>query len=99
MSSLQLRLVRQTVVNIRTSQVELREIRQAIDGVDTAIATLLASRVKLSRLAIATKAREGLPILDPIRELEIQRRYEGHALGAAGVARAILRWCRGSDER
>ena len=87
-------LVGQTVMNIMAPEVELTDVRDAIDGVDQAIATLLAARLRLSRLAIATKAREGVPILDPRREREIKRGYERTARNSAPVARAILCWCR-----
>jgi chorismate mutase len=89
-------VVRKSVMN--PADPELRDIRRAIDGVDAAIATLLASRRRLSHLAILTKAREGLPIVDPIREGEIKQRYERTAHGASIVARAIFRWCRGHHE-
>ena len=74
---------------------ELRQLRHAIDGVDDAIATLLASRRKLSRLAMLSKAKQGIPPFDPDREEEIQQHYERTAHGASMVARAIFRWCRG----
>jgi len=86
-------------MKVITPQAELREVRHAIDGVDQAIATLLAARLRLSRLAITTKAREGLPVLDPIRELEIHGYYDRYALGASAVAKSMLCWCRGYHER
>jgi chorismate mutase len=89
-------VVRKTIMN--PADPELRDIRRAIDGVDAAISTLLVSRRKLSRLAIRTKAREGLPIIDPIREGEIRQRDERTAHGASSVARAIFRWCQGHHE-
>ncbi len=93
-------LVRQTLLNMSDPEVELRDVRRAIDGVDAAIGTLLASRLKLSRMAILNKVRMGLPVIDPLREGEIQRSYEQSARGSSPVARAVLRWCRGNcDER
>ena len=89
-------VVRKSVMN--PAEPELRDIRRAIDGVDAAIAALLLSRRRLSHMAILTKAREGLPIVDPIREGEIQQRYERTTHGASIVARAIFRWCRGHHE-
>jgi len=80
------------------TEVELRDIRQAIDGVDRAIATLLAARLRLSRLAILSKAQQGIPIFDPVREIEVQRGYDGHAPGASVVAGTILRWCKANHD-
>ena len=96
MPKMQVSVVRETFMN--PADLQLQEIRHAIDGVDSAIATLLASRLKLSRLAIMTKVQEGLPVVDLLREAEIQRNYERVARGASPVARAILRWCRGTNE-
>ena len=89
-------VVRQTVMN--PADLELREILHAIDGVDDAIATLLASRRKLSRLAMLTKAKQGIPPFDGARESEIEGRYKQAAHGASMVARAIFRWCRGNRD-
>jgi chorismate mutase len=77
-----------------TSQPELRDLRRAIEGIDGAIGTLLAARLRLSRQAMLTKAREGIPIFDPVREIEIQRSYDRLAPGASLVAATILRWCK-----
>ena len=87
---MRLPVVRKAVVNVP----ELQPLRHAIDGIDEALAGLLAARVVLSRRAQETKARVGLPVLDRERESEIGRRYEHAAQGCASVARAILDWCR-----
>ncbi|MCL4181029.1 MAG: chorismate mutase [Verrucomicrobia bacterium] len=84
---------------MNSAGLELREIRHAIDGVDEAIATLLASRLQLSRLAILSKAQRGVPVLDSVREIEIQRNYDRHAPGASAVAATILRWCKANHDR
>jgi chorismate mutase len=73
---------------------DLKNLRQAIDGVDTALADLLACRADLSRKAQAAKAQAGLSILDPARENEVQQRYEHTGRGLSSVAQAILEWCR-----
>jgi len=84
----------QTVVSTPDRKLELAALRRAIDGLDEALAGLLASRVCLSRQAQELKARTGLPAIDPERELEIQHRYEQRWRGAATVARSILSLCR-----
>ena len=86
-------LVREALVSAPTTNAELLVLRQAIDGLDDALATLLASRVCLSHQAQALKARVGVPALDRVREVEIQHRYELRWRGAGNVARAILRLC------
>ena len=73
---------------------ELIAFRRAIDGVDEALAGLVASRVCLSHQAQELKVRAGLPVIDRHRELEIQHRYDKRWLGASTVARAILNLCR-----
>lgn len=77
-----------------TANAELLMLRQAIDGLDDALAGLLACRVCLSHQAQALKARSGLPAFDRAREVEIQVRYEKRWAGASAVARAILNLCR-----
>jgi len=72
----------------------LGALRRAIDGVDEALANLVACRVCLSHQAQELKIRAGLPVVDAQRELEIQYRYEQHWHGSATVARAILSLCR-----
>jgi chorismate mutase len=81
-------------VSAPTANTELLMLRQAIDGLDDALAALLVSRVCLSHQAQTLKARAGLPALDRTRELEIQHRYEQRWAGASTVARAILNLCR-----
>ena len=77
-----------------TTNAELLVLRQAIDGLDDALAALLISRVCLSHQAQTLKARAGLPAFDRAREVEIQHRYEQRWCGASLVARAILNLCR-----
>lgn len=77
-----------------TANAELLVLRHAIDGMDDALASLLACRVCLSHQAQTVKARAGLPALDRAREVEIQHRYEQRWAGASAVARAILNLCR-----
>ena len=73
---------------------ELQTVRRAIDGVDDALASLLAARVCLSHQAQAIKSRVGLPVRDEAREAEIRYRYDRRWRGASVVAGAILNWCR-----
>jgi chorismate mutase len=94
MSEMRLPVVRQAVVSVSNPIAELAAFRHAIDGVDEALAGLVASRVCLSHQAQELKVRAGLPILDRARELEIQYRYERRWRGASAVARAILSLCR-----
>ena len=84
----------QTVVSASIPNAELTAFRRAIDGVDEALAGLVASRVCLSHQAQELKVRAGLPIFDRARELEIQHRYEQRWRGASTVAHAILNLCR-----
>ncbi len=72
----------------------LQPLRQAIDGLDDALVTLLACRAELSRQAQDAKTRAGVAVLDVEREAQIGRRYEHAAPGAGSVAAAILEWCR-----
>ena len=85
---------RKSLVSVPTVNAELLVLRQAIDGIDDALAALLACRVCLSHQAQALKARAGLPALDRAREVEIQHRYDLRWAGASAVARAILNLCR-----
>jgi chorismate mutase len=87
-------VVREARVSAPIANAELLALRQAIDGVDDALASLLAYRVCLSHQAQALKARVGLPAVDPARELDIQHRYDLRWRGAAVVARAVLTLCR-----
>ncbi len=87
-------LVRQAVMSEGSANANLLTLRQAIDGLDDALARLLACRVCLSHQAQALKARVGLPAFDASREAEIQHRYEQRWCGASTVARAILTLCR-----
>jgi chorismate mutase len=89
-------LERQAVVNAPSpnAKPELLALRRAIDGIDDALAGLLVCRMSLSHQAQALKARDGLPALDPAREVEILHRYEQRWCGASAVARAILGLCR-----
>ncbi len=86
----------QTVVSTPDRKLELAALRRAIDGLDEALAGLLATRAGLSRQAQELKSRVGLPAIDPQREVEIQHRYEQRLGGASVVARAILTLCRES---
>ncbi|MCZ7641351.1 MAG: chorismate mutase [Verrucomicrobia bacterium] len=52
-----------------TANTGLFALRHAIDGIDDALAGLLACRVCLSHQAQALKARAGLPALDRAREV------------------------------
>jgi len=92
--ALQLSLVGKTVVSATVPKAELCALRRAIDGIDDALAGLLACRVCLSHQAQALKARAGAPARDHDREVEIQHRYEQRWAGASVVARAILNLCR-----
>lgn len=85
---------RQTVVSASKPNADLTTLRRAIDGIDDALAGLLACRVCLSHQAQALKARVGTPARDHDRETEIQHRYEQRWAGASVVARAILTLCR-----
>jgi len=85
---------REASVSTTGFQAELIAFRQAIDGVDEALAGLVASRVCLSHQAQELKVRAGLPVIDRQRELEIQYRYDKRWLGASSVARSILNLCR-----
>ena len=73
---------------------ELPALRRAIDGIDEALAGLLACRATLSHQAQALKAQAGLPPIDRARETDIQHRYEQRWAGASAVAQAILTLCR-----
>ena len=73
---------------------ELQTLRRAIDGIDDALAGLLACRITLSHQAQALKAQAGLPPIDRTRETDIQQRYERQWRGASVVAGAILNLCR-----
>ncbi len=81
-------------MNATAPNAGLQTLRRAIDGLDDALAGLLACRVCLSHQAQALKARVGLPAIDTTREAEIQHRYEQRWAGASTVARAILNLCR-----
>ncbi len=81
-------------MNATAPNAHLEMLRQAIDGLDDALAGLLACRVCLSHQAQALKARVGLPAFDASREAEIQHRYEQRWCGASVVAGAILNLCR-----
>ena len=85
---------REAVVSTPVPNADLLALRHAIDGIDDALAGLLACRVCLSHQAQALKARVGLPALDRTRELEIQHRYDLRWRGASVVARTILSLCR-----
>lgn len=87
-------LEREARVKAPSANAELLTLRQAIDGMDDALASLLACRACLSHQAQAVKARLGRPALDRARELEIQHRYDQRWAGASAVARAILDLCR-----
>jgi chorismate mutase len=87
-------VVREARVSAPIANAELLALRQAIDGVDDALASLLACRVCLSHQAQALKARAGLPAFDRAREVAIQHRYEQRWAGASTVASAILSLCR-----
>jgi chorismate mutase len=84
-------VVRQTVMN---ANADLQTVRRAIDGIDEALADLLACRICLSHHAQEMKAKAGLPVRDPAREGEICYRYDLRWRGSSAVAQAILRWCR-----
>lgn len=77
-----------------SANADLQTVRQAIDGIDAALADLLACRICLSHQAQAIKTKSGLPIHDPNRELEVCYRYDTRWRGSSLVARAILHWCR-----
>jgi len=81
-------------VSASTPNAELATLRRAIDGIDDALAGLLACRVCLSHQAQAFKVRAGAPARDHDREVEIQHRYEQRWCGASVVARAVLALCR-----
>lgn len=81
-------------MNTPVVNTELLALRRAINGVDAALADLLACRAGLSRQAQAAKAQAEVPVLDPAREEEVRERYEQAAPGASSVAAAILEWCR-----
>lgn len=87
-------LVGQAVMNATEPTMDLRSLRQALDGVDVALAGLLICRASLSRQAQAVKVQAGVPILDAVREAEVRRRYDRTAPGSGLVAQAILNWCR-----
>jgi chorismate mutase len=84
-------VVRQTLMN---PNAELQSLRRAIDGVDEALAGLLATRICLSHQAQEIKSRAGVPVRDPNRETEICYRYDLRWRGSSAVAMAILNWCR-----
>ena len=73
---------------------ELAALREAIDGVDDAIARLLVARHRLARKAIAVKLAAKLPVYDCSRERLIRARYSWQGRGLARVAAAITQWCR-----
>jgi len=94
MNATQLVMEPSAVVDRGDGAIELEALRRAIDGVDDALAGLLACRVRLSRQAQATKRRVGFPVFDGNREAEIQRRFDLAAPGSAAIAAAITQWCR-----
>ncbi len=94
MPKVRLPVERKASVSTMGLHAELIGFRRAIDGVDEALAGLVASRVCLSHQAQELKVRAGLPVIDPQRELEIQYRYDKRWLGASSIARAILNLCR-----
>ena len=49
---------------------ELRELRQSIDNVDTALIHILAERFRFTQKVGQLKARAGLPLSDKTRESE-----------------------------
>ena len=73
---------------------DLQTLRRAIDGIDDALANLLATRMCLSHQAQANKTQAGVPVRDEEREAEICYRYDRRWRGSSVVARAILNWCR-----
>ena len=50
---------------------ELSELRMEIDRVDAALTPLFLRRMELSRQIAETKAAQGLPILNAVREAEV----------------------------
>lgn len=90
MPKVRVRVERQA--GMRTPQ--LQNLRQALDGVDDALAGLLVARQRLSRRAMVLKARLGVPALDADRERQITSRYDRVSRGLGAVARTILKWCR-----
>ena len=73
---------------------ELQTVRRAIDGIDEALADLIACRICLSHQAQKIKAKVGLPPRDRAREEEVCYRYDLRWRGSSAVARAILNLCR-----
>lgn len=54
----------------------LDEYRNEIDAIDSEIIALLSRRAEASKNIGLIKAKAGLPIIDRVREVEIQRRIE-----------------------
>lgn len=52
----------------------LRQVRAAIDRVDDGLVLLLAGRRRLAAAAAHFKHEAGLPLRDPVRELQVRRR-------------------------
>jgi hypothetical protein len=64
---MQFPVVRQTVMS---ANADLQTVRRAIDGIDEALADLLACRICLSHHAQKIKGKAGLPVRDAAREGE-----------------------------
>ena len=59
---------------------ELRELRQSIDNMDSALVHLLAERFKITQKVGILKALHGLPPADPAREVEQAQRLRSLAV-------------------
>jgi len=85
----------------------LARARLAIGGIDHALVLLLGMRARLAVRAGRCKARAGLPLADPVRELRVRRRVEAlarqvglpssTAAGLAALAIADARRVQGID--
>ena len=67
------------IADARNPVADLRDLRDSIDNLDTAIVHLLAERFRCTDAVGKLKAQQGLPSRDPGREAEQVARLRHHA--------------------